>query len=107
MTTDKQCRTTAVVTSLLHMQLPSATPQAVLQLCAHLTTCYCTAVLGCWWADCFVNPFKKLHAAAMVCQIQTIGRHPTMIFAKGKEREVDKNKDKDKEKGKREGKSTE
>jgi hypothetical protein len=63
MTTDKQCRTTAVVTSLLHMQLPSATPQAVLQLCAHLTTCYCTAVLGCWWADCFVNPFKKLHVS--------------------------------------------
>jgi E3 ubiquitin-protein ligase HUWE1 len=31
MTTDEQW-TTAVVTSLLHMQLPSATPQAVLQL---------------------------------------------------------------------------
>jgi hypothetical protein len=31
MTTDEQW-TTAVITSLLHMQLPSATPQAVRQL---------------------------------------------------------------------------
>ncbi|CAK9268720.1 unnamed protein product [Sphagnum jensenii] len=44
MTTDKQCRTTAVVTSLLHMQLPSATPQAVLQLCAHLTKIHAIAL---------------------------------------------------------------
>ncbi len=61
MTPDEQC-TTAVVTSLLHMQLPSATPQAVLQL-IEKNTHYCTAVLGCWWADCFVNPFKKLHVS--------------------------------------------
>jgi E3 ubiquitin-protein ligase HUWE1 len=44
MTTDKQCRTTAVVTSLLHMQLPSATAQAVLQLCAQLTKIHTIAL---------------------------------------------------------------
>ncbi len=49
------------------------------------------------WRD----PAIFMQAAAMLCQIETIGGHPTMIFAKGKEREVDKNKDKDKEKGKR------
>ncbi len=150
MTTDEQW-TTAVITSLLHMQLPSATPQAVLQLCAQLTkihtialqffdaggltvllilsrssmypgfdvameseichtlittfSCdnghvspcmFLTAMAPIVWRD----PANFMQAAAMVCQIQTIGRHATMIFAKGKEREVDKNKDKGKEKGK-------
>ncbi len=43
MTTDEQW-TTAVVTSLLHMQLPSATPQAVLQLHAQLTKIHVIAL---------------------------------------------------------------
>ncbi|KAH8970786.1 hypothetical protein BDL97_02G107200 [Sphagnum fallax] len=136
MTTDKQCRTTAVVTSLLHMQLPSATPQAVLQLRAqltkihaialqfldaggltvllilsrssiypgfdviameseicntlittfscdngHVSSCmFFTVIAPILWRD----PAIFMQAAAMVCQIWTIGRHPTMIFAKGK-----------------------
>jgi len=57
---------------------------------------FLTAMPPIVWRD----PAIFMQAAAMVCQIETIGGHPTMIFAKGKEREVDKNKDKDKEKGK-------
>jgi E3 ubiquitin-protein ligase HUWE1 len=57
---------------------------------------FLTAMAPIVWRD----PAIFMQAAAMVCQIQTIGRHPTMIFAKGKEREVDKKNDKDKEKGK-------
>ncbi|CAM6007841.1 unnamed protein product [Sphagnum balticum] len=158
MTTDKQCRTTAVVTSLLHVQPPSATPQAVLQLRAQLTKIHaialqfldaggltvllilsrssmypgfdvvameseiCHTLITTFSCDNrHVSPFMFLtamapilwrdpaifmQAAAMVCQIRTIGGHPTMIFAKGKEREVNKNKDKDKEKGKEKVKST-
>jgi E3 ubiquitin-protein ligase HUWE1 len=57
---------------------------------------FLTAMAPIVWRD----PAIFMQAAAMVCQIQTIGRHPTMIFAKGKEREEDKKNDKDKEKGK-------
>ncbi len=64
----------------------------------HVSPCMLlTAMPHIVWRD----PAIFMQAAAMVCQIETIGGHPTMIFAKGKEREVDKNKDKDKEKGKR------
>jgi hypothetical protein len=36
------------------------------------------------WRD----PAIFMQAVAMVCQIETIGGHPTMVFAKGKERET-------------------
>jgi E3 ubiquitin-protein ligase HUWE1 len=43
---------------------------------------FLTAMAPIVWRD----PAIFMQAAAMVCQIETIGGHPTMIFAKGKER---------------------